>query len=144
MKTVTIKTNEIDKKWYLVDAEGKTLGRLATLIARYLQGKHKPEYTPNMDVGDYMVVINADKIRVTGNKTEDKMYHRHTGYPGGVKSVNFEELLEKHPGQAIELAVKGMMPKGPLGRQMLKKLKVYAGTEHAHVAQSPEILTIEE
>lgn len=142
MKTLTIKSNEVQKKWYLVDAEGKTLGRIATVIARHLQGKHRAEYTPNMDNGDYIIVINADKVQVTGNKVEDKIYKKHTGYPGGVKSINFEKLQQRHPEQILELAIKGMMPKGPLGRQMLKKLKIYAGSEHPHMAQAPEILNI--
>lgn len=121
----------------MVDAEGKTLGRLATEIARRLRGKHKPEYTPHVDTGDYIVVVNAEKVRVTGNKGSDKMYHRHTGYPGGLKSVTFNQLIERAPERAIETAVKGMLPRNPLGRTMYRKLKVYAGAEHPHASQQP-------
>jgi large subunit ribosomal protein L13 len=125
-----------------VDASGKTLGRLASEIAHRLRGKHKPEYTPHVDTGDYIVVVNAEKIRVTGNKLQDKMYHRHTGYIGNMKSVNLERLLDTHPERAIEHAVKGMLPKNPLGRSMFRKLKVYAGPEHRHQAQQPSALDI--
>lgn len=142
MKTFSAKPETVERDWYVVDAEGKTLGRLATEIARRLRGKHKPEYTPHVDTGDYIVVVNAEKVRVTGNKTSDKMYHRHTGYPGGLKSVSFEQLIEQAPERAIETAVKGMLPKNPLGRAMYKKLKVYAGTEHPHAAQQPVPLEI--
>ena len=144
MKTATIKPNEIQQKWYLVDAADKTLGRLSTELARILRGKHKPEYTPNMDLGDYVIIINAAKIKVTGNKAEDKFYYHHSGYPGGIKSESFNSLLARKPERIIEIAVKGMLPKGPLGRQMFKKLKVYAGAEHQHAAQQPEILEIVE
>ncbi len=125
-----------------MDASGKTLGRLATGIARRLRGKHKPEYTPHMDTGDYIVVINAEEVKVTGNKSTDKLYHRHTGFPGGLKSITFDKLLDKKPEMIIEKAVKGMLPRGPLGRDMYRKLKVYAGTEHRHSAQQPKILEI--
>lgn len=142
MKTLTITPGDISRKWYIVDAKGKTLGRIATEIARRLRGKHKPEYTPNMDLGDYVVVINAAEVAVTGNKAEDKIYYHHSGYPGGMKSINFEKLRAKNPTYIIEKAVKGMLPKGPLGRQMYRKLKVYAGSEHKHEAGQPEILEI--
>jgi len=121
----------------VVDAEGKTLGRLSTEIARRLRGKHKPEYTPHVDTGDYIVVVNAEKVRVTGNKASDKMYYRHSGYPGGIKSMSFKQLIDRAPERAIETAVKGMLPRNPLGREMYRKLKVYAGTEHPHAAQQP-------
>ncbi len=137
MKTFVAKPAQVKRGWYLVNASGKTLGRLASEIARRLRGKHKPEYTPHVDTGDYIVVINAERIRVTGNKTTDKIYHRHTGYPGGLKSSSFAELIDRKPTMILHQAVKGMLPKGPLGRAMLRKLKVYAGTEHKHVAQQP-------
>lgn len=142
MTTVSTKPAEVRRTWYLVDASGKTLGRLSTEIARRLRGKHKPEYTPHVDTGDYIVVVNAEKIHVTGNKLADKMYYRHTGFIGNMKSTNLEKLLQKAPEQAIEIAVKGMMPKNPLGRAMLKKLRVFAGPEHTHQAQQPEPLDI--
>ena len=142
MKTYSAKPNEVPKNWLLIDAEGQTLGRMATAIATRLRGKHKAEYTPHVDTGDYVVVINADKVQVTGNKTTDKMYHAHSGFPGGLKSISFEKLQEKAPERAIKLAVKGMLPKGPLGRQMITKLKVYAGNEHPHEAQNPEKIEI--
>jgi large subunit ribosomal protein L13 len=138
MKTYMANAQTVNPQWYLVDAAGKTLGRVATLLATRLRGKHKPEYTPHVDTGDFVVVINADKIQVTGNKAENKTYYRHTGYPGGIKSRNFNELLNHKPEQVIELAVRGMLPKGPLGRKMLKKLKVYAGGDHPHAAQQPQ------
>ncbi|MDD9891969.1 MAG: 50S ribosomal protein L13, partial [Gammaproteobacteria bacterium] len=128
---------EVRHDWLLVDAEGQTLGRLASQIAMRLRGKHKPEYTPHVDTGDYVVVLNADKIAVTGKKLSDKMYYRHTGYVGNLKSANLQEMLDKKPEEVIRLAVKGMMPRGPLGRAMQRKLKVYAGTEHPHTAQQP-------
>ncbi len=137
MKTFSAKPAEVRRDWYVVDATGKTLGRLSTEIARRLRGKHKPEYTPHVDTGDYIVVINAEKVRVTGNKLKDKMYHRHTGYIGNLKSTSLEKLLDEHPERAIEYAVKGMMPRGPLGRKMLSKLRVFAGPEHTHTAQQP-------
>ena len=142
MKTLAIKPGDIPQKWYIVDAKGKTLGRMATEVARHLRGKHKPEYTPNMDLGDYIVVINAEQVVVTGNKSEDKIYYHHSGYPGGMKSINFKKLQSKKPTYIIEKAVKGMLPKGPLGRQMFRKLKVYAGETHKHAAQNPELLEI--
>ena len=142
MTTVSAKPSEVRREWYLVDAAGKTLGRLSSEIARRLRGKHKPEYTPHVDTGDYIVVVNAEKIRVTGNKMSDKMYYRHTGYVGNLKSISLEKLLQQAPERAIETAVKGMMPRNPLGRAMLKKLRVYAGPEHEHQAQQPKALEI--
>jgi large subunit ribosomal protein L13 len=142
MTTVSAKPAEVRREWYLVDADGKTLGRLASELARRLRGKHKPQYTPHVDTGDYIVVINAEKIRVTGNKLQDKMYHRHTGYIGNLKSTNLEKLLAKAPERAITHAVKGMMPSNSLGRAMMKKLKVYAGPNHRHQAQQPKALDI--
>ena len=142
MKTFSAKPNEIRKEWLLIDANGKTLGRLATEIARRLRGKHKAEYTPHVDVGDYVVVINAGKVIVTGNKQKDKVYYHHTGFIGGIKSVSFDKLIASHPERAIEKAVKGMLPKNSLGRTMYKKLKVYADEKHPHTAQQPQILDI--
>jgi large subunit ribosomal protein L13 len=142
MKTFSAKPAEVRRDWYVVDATNKTLGRLSTEIARRLRGKHKPEYTPHVDTGDYIVVVNAEKIRVTGNKLKDKMYHHHTGYIGNLKSVPLEKLLQTHPERALESAVKGMLPRGPLGRQMLSKLRVFAGPEHKHTAQQPLPLEI--
>ncbi len=142
MKTFTATPSTIKRDWYIVDATGKTLGRLATEIARRLRGKHKAEYTPHMDTGDYIVVINAKDIHVSGNKRTDKMYYHHTGFPGGIKSISFEKLLAKKPEQIIEKAVKGMLPKGPLGRDMFRKLKVYADAQHQHAAQQPQALEI--
>lgn len=137
MTTFSAKAEEVRHDWLLVDAEGQTLGRLASQIAMRLRGKHKPEYTPHVDTGDYVVVLNAEKIAVTGKKLSDKMYYRHTGYVGNLKSANLQEMLDKKPEEVIRLAVKGMMPRGPLGRAMQRKLKVYAGTEHPHTAQQP-------
>lgn len=142
MKTFSAKAEEINREWFLIDAEGKTLGRMATEIARRLRGKHKPEFTPHVDTGDYIVVVNAEKIGVTGNKLNDKMYHHHTGYVGNLKSIALKDLLAKHPERVIEKAVKGMLPKNSLGRQMYRKLKVYAGPEHPHAAQEPKDLEI--
>lgn len=142
MKTFTATPSTIKRDWYIIDATGKTLGRLATEVARRLRGKHKPEYTPHMDTGDYIVVINAKDIHVTGNKRKDKMYYHHTGFPGGIKGISFEKLLAKKPEQIIEKAVKGMLPKGPLGRDMYRKLKVYADAQHKHAAQQPQVLEI--
>ena len=142
MKTYSAKPEDIRRDWYVVNASGKTLGRLATEIARRLRGKHKAEYTPHMDTGDYIVVINAKDVRVSGNKQKDKMYHHHTGYPGGIESINFEKLMQKKPERVIEKAVKGMLPKGPLGREMFRKLKVYADDQHQHAAQQPQVLEI--
>jgi large subunit ribosomal protein L13 len=142
MKTFSAKPETVERDWYIVDAENKTLGRLSTEIARRLRGKHKPEFTPHVDTGDYIIVINAEKIHVTGNKRTDKMYHHHTGYVGNLKSISFEKLLEKAPERIIENAVKGMLPKNPLGRAMYKKMKVYAGSEHPHTAQQPKTLEV--
>jgi len=137
MNTFSAKPAEVTRDWFVVDATGKTLGRLSTEIARRLRGKHKPEYTPHVDTGDYIVVVNAEKIRVTGKKMQDKIYYHHTGYIGNLKSISLEKLLDKAPERVIEKAVKGMLPRGPLGRQMFSKLKVYAGPEHNHTAQQP-------
>ncbi len=142
MKTFSAKAEEINREWFLIDAEGKTLGRMASEIALRLRGKHKPEFTPHVDTGDYIVVVNAEKIAVTGNKLNDKMYHHHTGYVGNLKSINLKDLLDKHPERVIEKAVKGMLPKNTLGRQMYRKLKVYAGPEHPHAAQEPKTLEV--
>ncbi|WP_131783135.1 50S ribosomal protein L13 [Legionella gresilensis] len=144
MKTFSAKAHEVKRDWYIIDATDKVLGRVATEIARRLRGKHKAEYTPHVDTGDYVVVINADKITVTGKKFKDKIYYRHSGYPGGIKETSFDKLQESHPERIIELAVKGMLPKNILGRQMYRKLKVYAGSEHPHTAQQPKELEIEE
>jgi len=142
MKTFSAKAHEVRRDWYLVDASGKTLGRLASEIAHRLRGKHKPEFTPHVDTGDYIVVVNAEKIRVTGNKLSDKIYHHHTGYIGNLKSVPLAKLLERTPTRAIERAVKGMLPKNALGRQMYRKLRVYAGPRHDHSAQQPKPLDL--
>lgn len=142
MKTFSAKPAEVKRDWYIIDAEGKTLGRMATEIAMRLRGKHKPEYTPHVDTGDYIVVINAENIAVTGNKEAAKVYHRHTGYPGGLKSMTLEKLRGRAPERILEKAVKGMLPKNPLGRAMFRKLKVYTGAEHAHAAQQPQTLDI--
>lgn len=143
MKTYTVRPGDIKRQWYVVDADGLTLGRLASRIATILKGKHKPMYTPHADVGDYVIVINAGKIHVTGRKLMQKMYYRHSGYPGGLKSTNLRDLLQRHPTRAIEFAVKGMLPKNRLGRRMFKKLKVYAGSDHPHQAQKPQTLAFE-
>ena len=137
MKTEIIKPHEVERAWYIVDAEGQTLGRLSTRVAAVLRGKHKPSFSPSVDCGDYVVVINADKIHVTGQKVENKMYYRHSGYPGGLKEMTLRDQLERFPERPVELAVKGMLPKNKLGRKMFKKLKVYAGSEHPHQAQQP-------
>ncbi|MGA7985483.1 MAG: 50S ribosomal protein L13 [Burkholderiales bacterium] len=142
MKTYSAKPGAVINDWYVVDAQGKVLGRLAARIAMRLRGKHKPEYTPHVDTGDYIVVVNAAKIRVTGNKAEDKKYYRHTGFPGGIRETNFAKLHAKYPGRVLQKAVKGMLPKGPLGNAMLKKLKVYAEGAHPHSAQQPKALEI--
>ena len=142
MKTFSAKPETVKRDWYVVDASGKTLGRLATEIARRLRGKHKPEYTPHVDTGDYIIVVNAGDVKVTGRKLQDKMYYRHTGYIGNMKSTNLEKLLAEKPEKAIQYAVKGMMPKNPLGRAMFKKLRVFAGAEHPHEAQQPKPLDI--
>ena len=142
MKTYSARPSDIQHDWYVVDATDKVLGRLASGIALRLRGKHKPEYTPHMDTGDFIVVVNAGKVVVTGNKAEDKVYYRHTGYPGGVRETNFAKMQERFPGRALEKAVKGMLPKGRLGYAMLKKLKVYDKSEHPHSAQQPKALEI--
>jgi large subunit ribosomal protein L13 len=142
LKTFSAKPESVQREWFVVDAEGKTLGRLATEVARRLRGKHKPVYTPHVDTGDYIVVVNAEKVRVTGNKAKNKIYYSHTEFPGGLKQISFEKLIDKAPERAIEFAVKGMLPKGPLGRDMYRKLKVYAGPEHKHAAQQPQVLEL--
>ena len=142
MKTYSAKAETVQRDWYVVDAADKTLGRLAANIATRLRGKHKPEYTPHVDTGDYIVVVNCEKVQVTGNKASGKIYYHHTGYPGGIKDISFEKLIAKAPERVLEKAVKGMLPKGPLGREMFRKLKVYAGAEHPHSAQQPQELNI--
>ena len=142
MKTFVAKPETVKRDWYVVDAEGKTLGRIATEIAHRLRGKHKAEYTPHVDIGDYIIVINAEKVTVTGNKFKDKVYYAHSGFPGGLKSTTFDKLQAAKPEMIIEKAVKGMLPRGPLGRAMYRKLKVYTGTEHNHAAQQPQVLDI--
>ena len=141
-KSFIAKPAEVERKWYVIDADGKNLGRMASQIAAILRGKNKPTYTPHVDCGDYVIVINAEKVAVTGKKRQEKIYKRHSGYPGGLKETNFEDMMAKHPTEAVRHAVKGMMPNGRLGRQMYKKLKVYAGPEHNHAAQKPEVLDI--
>ena len=142
MKSFVTKPAEVERRWYVVDAEGKTLGRLASQIAAILRGKHKPIYSPSVDCGDFVVVINAEKIVVTGQRMEQKKYYRHSGYPGGLREITLRQQLEKHPTRPIELAVRGMLPKNRLGRKMFKKLKVYKGTEHPHQAQMPEVMEL--
>jgi len=142
MKTFSAKTHEVKRDWFVVDADNKVLGRLASEIARHLRGKHKPEFTPHVDTGDYIVVVNASKMVVTGNKGLDKKYYRHSGYPGGIYETNFDKMQERFPGRALEKAVKGMLPKGPLGYAMIKKMKIYAGADHPHEAQQPQPLDI--
>ena len=142
MSSFIAKPHEVERKWYVVDAEGKNLGRMASQIAAILRGKNKPTYTPHVDCGDYVIVINAEKVEVTGKKREEKIYKSHSGYPGGLKERTFEQMMAKHPTEVVRHAVKGMMPNGRLGRQMYKKLKVYAGPEHNHAAQKPELLDI--
>ncbi len=142
MKTYTPKPTEIETRWYVVDASGCVLGRLASFVATRLRGKHKPSYTPHVDAGDHVIVINADKIALTGKKWDEKLYYRHSGYPGGLKSMTAKQLLQKSPQDLVMYAVRGMLPKNRLGRNMVKKLKVYAGPEHPHVAQRPEILQL--
>lgn len=141
MKTFNAKAETVQRDWFLVDATNQTLGRLAAEVASRLRGKHKPEFTPHVDAGDYIVVINADKVRVTGNKAKQKLYRSHSGYNGGLKEMSFEKLMQKAPTQALELAVKGMLPKGPLGRAVYRKLKVYAGDSHPHASQQPQVLS---
>ncbi|MGB5097979.1 MAG: 50S ribosomal protein L13 [Porticoccaceae bacterium] len=142
MKTFSAKPETVVHDWLLVDAADKTLGRIASAIAHRLRGKHKPEFTPHVDTGDYVIVVNAERVRVTGRKAKDKMYHRHTGYPGGVKSISFEKLIQQAPERALEHAIKGMLPKGPLGRAMYRKLKIYAGDIHPHAAQQPRAVDL--
>lgn len=144
MRTYFATNNDVEQKWYLVNASGKVLGRLASQIAKYLRGKHKPEYTPHTDTGDYIVVINAAEIKVTGRKKQNKIYYRHSGYPGGIKETTFEKLHAKDPVKVIELAVKGMLPKNPLGRLIFKKLKVYAGSNHPHTGQQPQEIHLQQ
>ncbi len=141
MKTFMASPNAVERKWYVVDADGMTLGRLSSEVAKVLRGKNKPIFTPNQDTGDYVIIVNAEKIKVTGKKLDQKMYYHHSDYVGGLKEMNLKEMLEKHPERVIEHAVKGMLPKGPLGREMGKKLFVYAGPEHKHAAQKPEALS---
>ncbi len=143
MKTFSAKNETTTHDWYVVDAANQTLGRLTSEVAKRLRGKHKPIYTPHVDTGDFIVIINAEKVRVSGNKTKAKTYHSHSGFPGGIKSITFDKLQLKHPERIIELAVKGMLPKNTLGRAMYRKLKVYAGTEHPHAAQQPQQLTFD-
>ena len=138
MKTFSAKPSDITHDWFVVDASGKTLGRLASAVAHRLRGKHKASFTPHMDTGDYIIVTNVEKLRVTGNKAQDKLYHRHSGYPGGISTTNFADMQARFPGRALQKAVKGMLPKGPLGYAMLKKLKLYAGESHPHAAQQPK------
>ena len=143
MKTYSAKPGDIERKWFVINAEGVVLGRLASIVAMRLRGKHKPMYTPHLDCGDHIVIINADKVQLTGNKLADKIYYRHTGYPGGIRSTTAGKILDgKHPERVVEKAVQRMIPKGPLGRQVLRKLKVYAGAEHPHEAQQPEFLDV--
>ena len=142
MRTYVTKPAEVERSWYVVDAEGQTLGRLAAKIATVLRGKHKPIYSPSVDCGDYVIVINAEKVHVTGNRMDQKRYYRHSGYPGGISEIGLRDQLEKYPNRVIEAAVKGMLPKNALGRKMFKKLKVYAGPEHKHQAQGPEPLEL--
>ncbi len=142
MKSYSAKAGEIEHGWYVVDAQGKVLGRLATQFAKRLRGKHKPEYTPHVDTGDFIVVVNASKVRVTGKKAQDKKYYRHTGYPGGIRETDFSKLIVKFPERVLQKAVKGMLPKGPLGSAMLRKLKVYADGTHPHAAQQPKALEL--
>ncbi len=144
MKTFSAKTHEVKRDWYVIDASDKVLGRLATEVSRRLRGKHKAEYTPHADTGDYIVIINAEKVRVTGRKFKEKMYYHHTGHPGGIKSISFDKLQAKNPARIIERAVKGMLPKNPLGRDMYRKLKIYVGNDHPHEAQQPKLLEIKE
>ena len=142
MKTYTARAEDLEREWFLVNAEGKTLGRLASEIAQVLRGKHKPIYTPHLDCGDFVIVVNAEKVRVTGRKLDQKMYYRHTGYPGGIKSISLRNQLQQHPERVLEAAVRGMLPRNRLGRKMLKKLKVYAGNSHPHQAQQPKVLEL--
>lgn len=142
MKTISARPQDVERDWYVIDAASQTLGRLATEVARRLRGKHKPAYTPHVDTGDYIVVVNAEKVQVTGAKRTDKIYYRHSGYPGGIKATRFADLIARHPERAIQLAVKGMLPRNPLGRACYRKLKVYAGPDHPHAAQQPKPLVV--
>ena len=142
MRTFTQKEAEIERDWYVVDAEGETLGRLASRIAPILKGKHKPIYTPHLDCGDFVIIVNAEKVRVTGRKLDQKLYHRHSGYPGGLKSISLRDQLDKHPERVLQAAIRGMLPKNKLGRRMIKKLKVYPGDAHPHKAQQPKPLEL--
>jgi large subunit ribosomal protein L13 len=142
MKTISAKAEEVQRDWYVIDAQGQTLGRLATQVATVLRGKHKPSYTPHVDCGDYVIIVNAEKVHVTGQKMNQKMYYRHSGYPGGLKSISLRDQLKKFPDRVLEAAIRGMLPKNRLGRQMFKKLKVYAGPAHPHQAQQPKELSI--
>ncbi len=142
VKTYTVRKGDIKREWYVVDARGKTLGRLASEIAKILRGKHKPIYVPHLDCGDHVIVVNAEKVWVTGKKLDQKFYHRHSGYPGGLKSISLRDQLQKHPTRVLEAAVRGMLPKNRLGRAMIKKLKVYAGSSHPHQAQQPKVLEL--
>jgi len=142
VKTYAVRKGDIKREWYLVDAQGKTLGRLASEIAKILRGKHRPIYVPHLDCGDYVIVVNAEKVRITGKKLDQKFYYRHSGYPGGLKSINLRDQLQKHPTRVLEAAVRGMLPKNRLGRAMIKKLKVYAGSSHPHQAQQPKVLEL--
>ena len=142
MKTFSAKPAEVKRDWYVIDATDKVLGRVASEVARRLRGKHKPEFTPHVDTGDFIIIVNAAKIRVTGTKEQDKKYYRHSGYPGGIYETTFGKMQQRFPGRALEKAVKGMLPKGPLGYAMIKKLKVYGGAEHPHTAQQPKVLEI--
>ena len=141
-KTYSTKPADVERKWYVVDAQGKTLGRLATRVASILKGKHKPEYAPHMDVGDFVIVVNADKIHVTGRKMDKKIYYKHSGYPGGMTEITLRNQLDRYPTRAVELAVRGMLPKNRLGRKMINKLKIYASPDHPHSAQKPEVLEL--
>jgi large subunit ribosomal protein L13 len=142
MKTISAKPEKVKRSWYIVDAKGKTLGRLASRVAMLLRGKHKPEFTPHVDTGDYVIIVNADLVKVTGRKADNKVYYSHSGYPGGIKDMNFKELMIKDPTRPVSYAIKGMLPKGSLGRTMFSKLKVYAGLEHPHTAQQPQALEV--
>ena len=142
MKTFSAKAENIDRQWLLIDAEGLTLGRLASEVAKRLRGKHKVEYTPHVDTGDYVIIVNAEKVQVTGNKADGKIYYRHSGYPGGLKEATFSQMIERHPERVLEIAIQGMLPKNPLGREVYRKLKVYAGSAHPHAAQSPVVLNL--
>jgi len=142
MKTIFVKEHEAERSWFVIDATGKPLGRVAAKVAYMLRGKHKVSYAPHQEMGDFIVIVNADKVAVTGNKAEDKMYHHHTGFPGGLRSVTFDKLIKSNPTDPVTLAIKGMLPKGPLGRKLLGNVKVYAGSEHPHVAQNPTAIEV--